>query len=113
MGAAEAPPTIRIEYRDQIARHGAAGIERVVPWLKDPRMAAFAVRVIARAAEFGAADDARRALQGAIASLAEPARSDARSALEKLGVRKRQSPGKAGSKTATTPANAASLEDLI
>ena len=62
MGAAEAPPSIRIEFRDPIARHGLAGIERVVPWLTDPSMAAFAVRVVARAADFGAADDARRVL---------------------------------------------------
>ncbi len=113
MGAAEAPPSIRIEFRDRIAEHGAAGIERVVPWLTDPKMAAFAVRVIARAAQFGAADDARRALQMAIAGLSEPARSDAASALEALGVRRRQSPGKRGSTVTTTPANATSLEDLM
>jgi len=113
MGAAEAPPSIRIEYRDQIARHGVAGIVRVTPWLTDPKMAAFAVRVIARAAEFGAADDARRALLGAIGSLVEPARSDAASALETLGVRSRQSPRSRGSKTTTPPAEAISLEELI
>jgi hypothetical protein len=113
MGAGEAPPSVRIEFRDQIAQYGAAGIERVVPWLADPKMAAFAVRVIARAAEFGAPDDARRALHAAIAGLPEPARSDAGSALEALGVRRRQSPGKRGSSATTTPAIATSLEDLI
>jgi hypothetical protein len=113
MGAGEAPPSIRIEYRDQIARHGVAGIERVEPWLTDPKMAAFAVRVIARAAEFGAADDARRALLGAIASLAEPARTDAALALDTLGVRPRKSPGARSSKSTTTVANATSLDELV
>jgi hypothetical protein len=50
-------------------------------------MAPFAVRVIARAADFGAADDARSVFQTALGVLGEPARADARSALERLGVR--------------------------
>ena len=112
MGAAEAPPDIRIEYRDPIARHGTAGIERVAPWLTDPKMAAFAVRVIARAADFGAADDARRALQAAVASLAEPVRADAVAALEKLGARPRQPSGR-GSRTPIPQANVMSPEELI
>ncbi len=112
MGAAEAPPSFRIEFRDPIARHAAAGIERVTPWLTDPKMAAFAVRVIARAADFGAADDARKALQTAVVSLAEPARADALAALEKLGVRPRQ-PSSRGSRTEIPPANVMSPEELI
>jgi len=85
MGAAEAPPSRRIEYRDPIARHGTAGIDRVAPWLGDPKMAAFAVRVIARAAGFGASDQARRVLAGALSSLAEPVLGDATRALSELG----------------------------
>src|SRR3954470_2796565 len=90
MGAAEAPPSVRIEFRDAIARHGADGIARVVPWLRDPKMAAFAVRVIARAAEFDATQDARRALQAALVEIPEPARPDAVGVLTKLGVGKPQ-----------------------
>jgi hypothetical protein len=85
MGAAEAPPSIRIEFRDPIAQYGVAGIARVMPWLSDPKLSAFAVRVIARAADFDAAAEARRVLQGALAVLTGPARSDAVDALQKLG----------------------------
>ena len=85
MGAAEAPPSIRIEYRDQIARYGSDGIDRVTPWLGDPALAAFAVRVIARAADFGAAERSRQVLQTSLATLQGPPRADALSALEKLG----------------------------
>jgi hypothetical protein len=78
-------------------------------------MAAFAVRVIARAADFGGADDARRVLQAAVASLAEPARADALLALEKLGVRPRQSPAnrRAISRSPAPIADASFLGDLI
>jgi len=86
MGAAEAPPSSRIEFRDPIARYGSEGIARVTPWLADPTMAAFAVRVIARAADFGASDQSRRILRACLATLQGPARSDALSALEKLGA---------------------------
>lgn len=86
MGAAEAPPSVRIEFRDPIARHGLAGIVRVIPWLTDPKLSAFAVRVVARAADFGASEGARQALQAALPGLSQPARSDAAEALQKLGV---------------------------
>ena len=86
MGAAEAPPSRRIEFRDPIARYGAAGIDRVTPWLSDPKMAAFAVRVIARAADFGAAKEARRALSASLVRLVEPVLGDAKVALGNLGV---------------------------
>jgi hypothetical protein len=85
MGAAEAPPSIRIEFRDPIARYGVAGIARVMPWLTDPKLSVFAVRVIARAADFDAAAEARRVLQGALPGLTGSARSDAVDALQRLG----------------------------
>lgn len=113
MGAAEAPPSIRIEFRDPIAKYGPRGIERVAPWLADSKMAAFAIRVIARAADFGAADEARRVLQAAVASLSEPVRADAVSALEKLGVRPRQGSANHVSRNSTPLDAAAALEDLI
>lgn len=87
--ATHASPEIRIDYRDPIAKHGAAAIDRVAPWLSDPRLAAFAIRVIARAGELGSQDHARRTLQANLVAIAEPALSDARSALVKLGGRPR------------------------
>jgi hypothetical protein len=90
-GAFDAPADVRIEFRDPIARFGEAGIDRVVPWLSDPRLASFAVRVVARAAEFGSADTARLALQRGLSTLREPALADAKAALVKLGSRPRSS----------------------
>ena len=49
--AADAPPDRRIEYRDQIAAHGEAAIKGVSPWLADPALGAFAVRVIRKAVD--------------------------------------------------------------
>ena len=91
MGAAEAPPSMRIEFRDPIARYGADGIDRVTPLLNDPMLAAFAVRVIARAADFGAAERARQVLRTALASLQGPTLSDAQAARLPLQDRRWQS----------------------
>jgi hypothetical protein len=114
IGAGEAPPSVRIEFRDAIARHGPDGIARVAPWLTDPKMAAFAVRVIARAAEFGAAEDARGALELAFIDIPEPARSDAAAVLGKLGSRKRQiSRGTTKQKPAVSPAEYVRLDQLV
>ncbi len=44
--AAAAPPANRIRYRDQIANYGLEAISAMSSWLDDPRLAAFAVRVI-------------------------------------------------------------------
>lgn len=110
MGAAEAPPSVRIEYRDSIARHGSAGIDRVAPWLADPKMSAFAVRVVARAADFGAGEEARTVLQAALSVLLEPSRSDAELALEKLGAPRSRAPrGPSRPKPAMTPVLLAEL----
>lgn len=110
MGAAEAPPSVRIEYRDPIARHGSAGIDRVVGWLTDPKMSAFAVRVVARAADFGAGEKARTTLQSALSVLLEPSRSDALAALEKLGgTRPRASRSPAVAKPPPGPMSLAEL----
>jgi hypothetical protein len=83
--ATEASPEHRIEFRDAIAKHGDDAVDRVAAWLADPRMAAFAIRVIVRAAEFGSETRARSALQSGLATLDEPALSDARAALLKMG----------------------------
>jgi hypothetical protein len=49
--AAEAAPDRRIEFRDRIAAHGEAAIKSVSPWLADPALGAFAVRVIRKAVD--------------------------------------------------------------
>lgn len=110
MGAAEAPPSIRIEFRDPIARYGVAGIARVMPWLTDPKLSVFAVRVIARAADFDAAAEASRVLLGALAGLTGPARSDAVDALQRLGAPAR-APRLASSRSAA--AEQTTLAELV
>jgi hypothetical protein len=40
----------RIEYRDRIAEFGLAAIERLAPWLEDPRLCRFALLTIEKAA---------------------------------------------------------------
>jgi hypothetical protein len=57
--AAEAAPEHRIEFRDAIAAHGEAAIKGVSPWLADPALGAFAVRVIRKAADMAADADTR------------------------------------------------------
>ncbi|HUQ77530.1 MAG TPA: hypothetical protein VM427_01490 [Patescibacteria group bacterium] len=44
--ARDAEPSERIEFRDPIAAHGENAIEAMTDWLGDPRLAAFAIRVL-------------------------------------------------------------------
>lgn len=66
IGAAEAPPDHRIEFRDAIARHKVDGVHAVEPWLLDARMRRFAVRVIVKAGELGVHVEAKTALRNAL-----------------------------------------------
>lgn len=63
--AESADPAHRIDLRDEIAAHGAAAIEGVTPWLKVPALAAFAIRVIARAGLDGEREAAQTTLRSA------------------------------------------------
>ncbi len=63
--ARDADPAHRIDLRDPIAAHGAAAIEAMTPWLKDPALAAFAIRVIARAGLDGQREAAQAVLRPA------------------------------------------------
>jgi hypothetical protein len=63
--AHDATPSHRIEWRDQIAAFGGRAIEGVQPWLDDPTLAAFAIRVIERAGEQGQGETAARVLRAA------------------------------------------------
>src|SRR5262245_27005737 len=46
--ARDADPGDRIDFRDPIAAHGEDAIDPMTDWLDDPRLAAFAIRVLAR-----------------------------------------------------------------
>ncbi len=72
IGAAEAPPAVRIEFRDPIARNGADAVAAIESWLREPVLAAFAVRTIARAADFGGEREAIRALRTGLRSPISP-----------------------------------------
>ena len=48
--AQTAAPMDRIELRDPIAAHGELAIDAMTDWLGDPRLAAFAIRVLERIA---------------------------------------------------------------
>jgi hypothetical protein len=48
--ARRADPAARIEFRDRIAAHGGTAIGPMAEWVNDPRLGAFAVRVLQRIA---------------------------------------------------------------
>lgn len=75
--AERADPANRIDLRDPIAAHGAAAIEAMTPWLKVPNLAAFAIRVIARAGLDGDREAAQAALRGARRRMDARLRADA------------------------------------
>jgi hypothetical protein len=65
--ARSADPAERVNlYRDAIAQYGAPAIDAVLPWLTDPRLCRFAVRVIEKAGEVGARDRAVAVLREAL-----------------------------------------------
>jgi len=72
-----ADPAHRIDLRDPIAAHGVDAIEAVVPWLKDPALAAFAIRVIARVGQDGEREAAQAALRAARRKMDDRLRADA------------------------------------
>jgi hypothetical protein len=76
----------RIDLRDAIAAHGAAAIEAVTPWLKMPTLAAFAIRVIARAGLDGERATAQVALRAARRRMDTRLRADVDWALSVLRV---------------------------
>lgn len=92
--AQSAPPDHRIEWRDQIAAHGAPAIEAVRPWLVDDSLAAFAIRVIERVGLDGEAELAARALRAARKHVPAGVEGDVDWALVRLRevTRRRSSP---------------------
>jgi hypothetical protein len=84
IGAGEAPPDRRIEFRDAIAQHGGRAVERLEGWLADPKYAGFAIRTIARAAQYGAEAEAIAALERFRNAASSLARADIDTELARL-----------------------------
>lgn len=90
--ARAADPAHRIDLRDSIAAHGAAAIVALTPWLKDPSLAAFAIRVIARAGLDGERETAQATLRQARRRLDPRLRLDIDWALSVLRVERPAAP---------------------
>jgi hypothetical protein len=98
-----ADPAHRIDLRDPIAAHGAAAIEAVTPWLKEPTLAAFAIRVIARVGLDGEREAAQAALRSARRRMDDRLRADADWALGVLKVAPAPPPQPATARRAAAP----------
>ena len=115
IAAGEAPPDVRITYRDPIARHGVDAIHRLMEpeWIGDPTYAAFAIRAIARAGEMGPRGEAIVALRRAQSLVeAEHHRADISAMLATLGPVGR-SAGARASSAARPAAPPIDLDDLV
>lgn len=87
IGAAEAPPNYRIQFRDPIAAHGAAAAKALADWLMDASLAGFAVRTIGRSADVDR-DAAVGVLRQALTlDLVRFIREDVIAELARLGVK--------------------------
>lgn len=84
--AEAASPANRIQWRDRIAAHGSRAIEGVKPWLADPILAAFAVRVIERAGTSGETEHATQVLRSARSRVPTALKGDIDWALHRLRV---------------------------
>lgn len=99
-GAKTAPPETRMaDFRDRIAAHGVAAIDAVGPWLADPQLGAFGVRVITAVGRLGHRAEAAAALAGNIGLAGSDAiRRDIETAMVEFPslVRRRAAPGRIG-----------------
>jgi len=96
--AAEAAPDRRIELRDAIAAHGEAAIKGVSPWLADPALGAFAVRVIRKAVDADTLDVALASLRSAkTAAGSEGVTRDIEEAIKALRPPARRAPARTAS----------------
>lgn len=83
----------RIDFRDPIAAYGPRAIEKLRPWLADPRLGSFAVRTIAQAGRHpGAAEAARLALGAAASHAPASVARDIRDALTGLAQNRARAP---------------------
>jgi len=84
--AKAASPDRRIEFRDPIATHGEEAIDAVGPWLLDPLLGSFAVRVIEKTTSHEVPKRvAIAALYPALRAEGVAIARDARNAIVKLG----------------------------
>jgi hypothetical protein len=102
--AKKADPGDRIRFRDPIASHGLEAIPHMEGWLGEPRLGAFAVRVLER---IGAEPPNRGAVvrtlnQARGGELSEPVRNDIEMALVRLGGTRTRAPIST-SRSASTP----------
>ncbi|MDH4143484.1 MAG: hypothetical protein OEV61_12825 [Chloroflexota bacterium] len=89
--AQEAPPETRIQLRDAIAEHGVEAIDAVTPWLADPRLGAFATRVITVAGRAGHTTEAVAAFTTGLDTAANEAiRRDVEAGLAEFAPPKRR-----------------------
>jgi hypothetical protein len=96
--AAEAAPDRRIEFRDAIAAHGAPAIKGVSPWLSDPALGAFAVRVIRKAVDADTLDVALASLRAAkTAAGSEGVTRDIEEAIKAIKPPARRAPARTSS----------------
>ncbi len=97
--AGDAPPETRISFRDPIAAHGVDAITAISPWLADPRLGAFAVRVIEAVGRQGHAAEAIHALTAALDTAgSEAVRRDVEAGLAEFvpPARRRRLAGRTG-----------------
>lgn len=83
-GAKAASPATRIGWRDRIAAHGPRAIEAVKPWLADPVLSAFAIRVIEQAGAHGDLALATQVLRTSRSRVPAAAKGDVDWALKQL-----------------------------
>jgi hypothetical protein len=89
--AREAAPESRIEYRDQIATYGVDAITAIAPWLADPRLGAFAARVIAAVGRQGHAPEALAALTSGLETAgSDPVRRDVEAGIAEFAPPRRR-----------------------
>lgn len=116
IAAGEAPPDQRILLRDPLAAFGAQAIERLEDpvWIADPKYSAFALRVIAKTADFGARDEAIRALQQARTAVpSDVQRADIVALLASLGAMPVRTSSRAKSESHRPSAVAMDLGELV
>lgn len=79
-----AGPVHRIDWRDPIAAYGRPAIDAIAPWLVQPTLAAFAIRVIERVGHDGEQEVATAVLRGARRSIDAHVRPDLDWAIQHL-----------------------------
>lgn len=90
--AEAASPSHRIEWRDRLAAHGVKAIEGVRPWLTNPALAAFAIRVIEKAGANGELARATEVLRAARSTVPPTLKGDVEWALQQLKLKAQPEP---------------------